>query len=54
MQDVEYLAKTLHLDSKVLRERYEKELRAIIIGPPSRHDATLEFWVEAYFAKPKS
>lgn len=48
-QDVEYLAKTHHLDSKILRERYEKELRTNLIGPPSRHDATLDFWIEAYF-----
>jgi Nucleotidyltransferase of unknown function (DUF6036) len=53
-QDVEFLAKTKHLDSVVLRERYEKELRPILIGPPSRHDATLEFWLEAYFARSRS
>jgi hypothetical protein len=49
-QDVEYLAKTQHLDPAVLRERY-KELT--LIGPQARHDATLEFWLEAYFAKPQ-
>jgi hypothetical protein len=49
-QDVEYLAKTQHLDPAVLRERY-KELT--LIGPQERHDATLEFWLEAYFAKPR-
>lgn len=48
-QDVEYLVKTHHLDPRVFRERYEKELRAMLIGPPNRHDATLEFWIEAYF-----
>jgi len=48
-QDVEFLAKTKHLDPGVLRERYEKELRPILIGPSTRHDATLEFWLEAYF-----
>lgn len=53
-QDVEFLARTKHLDPTVLRERYEKELRPILIGPPSRHDATLEFWLEAYFAMPQS
>ncbi len=53
-QDVEFLAKTKHLDAVILRERYEKELRPILIGPPSWHDATLEFWMEAYFAKPQS
>lgn len=50
-EDVEFLAKTKHLDPAVLRERYEKELRPILIGPPSGHDQTLEFWLEAYFAK---
>jgi hypothetical protein len=49
-QDVEYLAKTQHLDPAVFRERY-KELT--LIGPQERHDATLEFWLEAYFAKPQ-
>jgi|SRR5215831_3885226 len=50
-QDVEYLAKTQHLDHQVLRERYENELRPLLIGPVSRHDKTLEFWVEAYFGE---
>jgi hypothetical protein len=53
-EDVEFLAKAKHLDPAVLRERYEKELRPILIGPQSQHDATLEFWLEAYFAKPQS
>lgn len=52
-QDVEFLAKTKQLDPVLLRERYEKELRPIVIGPSSWHDKTLEFWVEAYFAKPQ-
>lgn len=50
-QDVQFLAMTKHLDPAVLRERYEKELRPILIGPPSAHDTTLQFWLEAYFAK---
>jgi uncharacterized nucleotidyltransferase DUF6036 len=49
-EDVDYIAKTRKLDSRVLRERYEKELRAVLIGPVDRHDATLEFWIEAYFS----
>jgi Nucleotidyltransferase of unknown function (DUF6036) len=53
-QDVEFLAKTRHLDPMVLRERYETELRSILIGPPSQHDATLKFWLEAYFAASQS
>lgn len=48
-QDVDYLVKTQHLDANVLRERYEKELRTSLIGPPERHDRTLSFWLEAYF-----
>lgn len=50
-EDVEFLAKTKQLDPMVLGERYEKELKLNLIGPQSRHDGTLEFWVEAYFAK---
>jgi Nucleotidyltransferase of unknown function (DUF6036) len=46
--DVKHLAKTQKLDPTVLRERY-KELRVNLIGPPEKHDATLEFWLEAYF-----
>lgn len=49
-QDVEFLATTNHLDADVLRERY-KELVPNLIGPRNRHDATLEFWVEAYFGE---
>jgi hypothetical protein len=52
-QDVEYLARTQNLDPAVLRERY-KELRPNLIGPQNRHDATLEFWLEDYFAKPQN
>jgi hypothetical protein len=49
-EDVEYLARTRQLDPKVLRERYDKELRAVLIGALERHDATLNFWIEAYFS----
>jgi len=52
-QDAEFLAKTRHLDPAVLTDRYEKELRPILIGPPE-HDATLKFWLEAYFTPPRS
>jgi hypothetical protein len=51
-QDVEYLAKSQHLDPEVARERY-KELIPNLIGPQNRHDQTLAFWLEDYFAKPK-
>jgi hypothetical protein len=52
-QDVAFLADAQHLDPAVLRERY-KELIPNLIGPQNRHDATLEFWLEDYFAKPQN
>jgi len=53
-EDVEYLAKTQHLDREILRERYTKELRPILIGDVRQHDQTLTFWIEAYFGLPQS
>jgi uncharacterized nucleotidyltransferase DUF6036 len=50
-EDVKHLSRTLHLDPIVLRARYDAELKPYLIGPPERHDATLEFWLEAYFGK---
>jgi hypothetical protein len=48
-EDVEYLAKTIPLDPQVLRQRYQVELRPIMLGDPKVHDQTLEMWIEAYF-----
>lgn len=50
-QDVEYLVKTAHLDAGILRTRYSEELRPLLIGDVRQHDQTLEFWIEAYFAR---
>ena len=50
--DVAQLAKAVPLDAKVLRARYQRELRPIIIGDAERHDRTLEMWIEAYFTPP--
>jgi hypothetical protein len=47
--DVAQVAKAVPLDAKVLRARYRRELRPIIIGDPDLHDRTLEMWIEAYF-----
>lgn len=47
--DVAQLAKAVPLDATVLRARYQRELRPIIIGDSDRHDRTLEMWIEAYF-----
>ncbi|MGB6199845.1 MAG: DUF6036 family nucleotidyltransferase [Candidatus Acidiferrales bacterium] len=51
-EDVRFLANSKHLDPAILRDRYVKELRPILIGPESRHDATLEYWLEDCFRKP--
>jgi uncharacterized protein YbjT (DUF2867 family) len=48
-EDVARLARTAPLDPALLRERYERELRPIIIGDVARHDLTLDLWLEAYF-----
>jgi len=46
--DVAQLATVVPLDAKILRARYQRELRPIIIGDPDQHDRTLEMWIEAY------
>lgn len=48
-EDVAQLAKTVPLDPSLLRTRYHRELRPIIISDPERHDLTLEMWIRAYF-----
>jgi hypothetical protein len=48
-EDVKFLVRTEHLHPDILRQRYLEELRPIMIGPENRNDATLEFWLEAYF-----
>ena len=47
--DVAQMAQAVPLDAKVLRVRYQRELRPIIIGDSDQHDRTLEMWIEAYF-----
>lgn len=49
-EDVAFLAKTLNLEANILQERYRLEMKPALIGPPERHDATLRFWVDAYFS----
>jgi hypothetical protein len=50
-EDVRHLAETCSLDSNLLRDRYQNEMRSTVIGDPDYHDATLEFWIEAYFSR---
>lgn len=46
--DVEYLARTLHLEAALLRERYQKELRPNLSNE-TRHDLTLSLWLGTCF-----
>ena len=48
-EDVEYLARAIPLDPQVLLQRYQDELRPIMLGDPKVHDQTLEMWIKAYF-----
>ncbi len=43
--DVKHLAHSIPLDLKILKERYEKELRWQL-GNPEREDLTLRLWTE--------
>jgi hypothetical protein len=49
-EDVAYLARTVPLDPGLLRTRYAQELRPITIGNLDRLDATLDLWIQAFFA----
>jgi len=44
--DVKHLARVTPFDIGILKERYEKELRAYL-GNPEREDLTLRLWIEA-------
>jgi hypothetical protein len=46
--DVAHLARAVPLKATILRARYQRELRPIIIGDPQQHDRTLEMWIDAY------
>ena len=48
-EDVAQLARGVPLDPALLRARYERELRPILIGDQERTDRTLRLWIEAYF-----
>jgi Nucleotidyltransferase of unknown function (DUF6036) len=48
--DADYLFRSQKLDAKLLRERYEKELRHNLIGNVDWHDGTLKLWIEIFEA----
>jgi hypothetical protein len=43
---VRYLARIVPFDLKLLRDRYDQELRPYL-GNPKREDLTLKLWIEA-------
>lgn len=46
LEDVQLLSRTEGFDVGVLRDRYLNEVRPFVTGPVSRHDLTLDLWVE--------
>ena len=48
LEDAKFIAKSGKLDETVLRQRYEQELRPYLANE-SRHDLTLNLWLEACF-----
>lgn len=47
-EDVKFLASTGKLEERVLKQRYDKELRPNLANE-GRHDLTLQLWIEACF-----
>ena len=46
--DVQQLARAGHLSPEILKERYYRELRPNLLGHETRHDLTLELWLESW------
>jgi hypothetical protein len=46
--DALYLFRSKELQCEILRERYYREMRDYLIGPPEQHDGTLERWIEIF------
>jgi hypothetical protein len=47
IEDVKHLARVTRFDPGILAERYRTELRPFLSGPASRHDLTLQLWLDA-------
>ena len=47
--DVQQLARAGHLRPEVLKERYFSELRPNLLAHETRHDLTLQLWLESYW-----
>lgn len=48
IDDSEFLFRSQKLDTNILRERYQTELRHNLIGNVPWHDRTLEMWIEIF------
>jgi hypothetical protein len=46
--DAAYLFHLQNLDCQILRDRYNRELRGLLMGPDQRHDKTLELWIDIF------
>jgi hypothetical protein len=49
-QGVEYLAKPVPLEPKLLQDRYERELRPNLVARQSWHDGTLKMWIASFLS----
>ena len=49
-EDVEFLARAVPLDAEVFRQRYDVEVRPIILGDVAVHDRTVRMWIDSYFS----
>jgi hypothetical protein len=49
-EDVEFLARTVPLDSEVFRRRYYEEVRPVILGDIAVHDRIVRMWIDSYFS----
>lgn len=49
-EDVAYLAQIARLDPAMLRARYRRELRPVVVGDPAQHERTLDMWISAYLS----
>lgn len=47
IDDVKHLAQAANFDVDLLAKRYRHELRSLLAGPESRHDLTLQLWIDA-------
>jgi hypothetical protein len=46
--DAAYLFHLQKLDCQILRGRYNRELRGLLMGPDQRHDKTLDLWIDIF------